>query len=642
MKDDIEKHELIALAERHLGKAALLEGLDNYYDPKEGCEKSFQEAQRHYMNSLSKRQELKETQDQREEIADLYLDFGRLYWLQGRWWYKKATDNKCDSKMLEEAFHLCEKSISETDQALALFKNTGCARGVAKAWGNQGNATLEIAKCTLLRKCKVRDANKYLERAKEYYEKNLADAEVIDRDDEKAHALRGLAEVYCMIPTQQLDLALNYAIQSHDLYLKLGGPKDIRWTQQLVKQIQNRMENLWQEHWSNDELIIRKALIDMDYWKGGVLPEPVYRKTGVAGKSRVWHLHIETPKGTVLGIIAKIDERKRFNDEWQAIETLRNLVTPIEVMLPVHENNRSHNVTIYNNAAQYVLAGHLWTLKQLLREQLFHSRNNCKDALEGLLDPLCLFYTSEPGGIRLSPKAGGTTWHDAFPQISHNLPEIREYSDIDYLKSLNPSLPNPYQSLENYLDDFCGRVLRSRIHGDLNLTNILVGLTGNYRPNKVFLIDLALSQDDAVTALDLARLECEFWHEVIASWEGNDRNNYTDNEWIRFFWKVRDCLDGRTRIGDVDPSIPSVMCNSLMWVNELRKQAMDVLKVGGKEYKMADYMTALYLTHMRSLAFKSVQESLMKCRIATLGASLALKYLEVLRSGQNPSLPIAR
>ena len=266
-------------------------------------------------------------------------------------------------------------------------------------------------------------------------------------------------------------------------------------------------------------------------------------------------------------------------------------------MLPIARNEAKHNVVIYENIAGQALSGQIWTLKRLLHEQLEHNPDNCLKALELTLKPLRLFYISEPGSSHLTDSKGQMTWRDVFPDIFRKLEPFEMKEEREWLKLPSRMLPDPLEHINNFLDEMRGRVMHSRIHGDLNLTNIIVGLNGHFAPDNVFLIDLANSKSDAVTACDLARLECEFWQETFPEISEND---LTCEETVNMFVLIRDCIDGRS--GILNDSIESMEYNIVNWINEIRKEANQTLSYNMRDYKMADYMTALYFTHLKSLS----------------------------------------
>ena len=393
-----------------------------------------------------------------------------------------------------------------------------------------------------------------------------------------------------------------------------------------------------EKYWQEDEPIIRMALIDIGYSVTDPLPMPSMLRTGVLGKSRVWPLTIRTSGGAECSLIAKRDESKRSHKEWEAIQGLRKLVTPIQAMRPLRDNKPEHGVVIYENVAEQALSGYVWTLEEFLNKQLANNLENSLLALKKVMRPLSLFYTSEPGAARLADDKGQSTWESAFPDWSKKLAQAKKNAPREWRDFVDPTIPDPFEYADKFMSELHGRTLRSRIHGDMNLTNALVALNGQYAPEQVFLIDLANSQPDALTLLDLTRLECEFWHEIFAASPAEDRQGVSEMEWPSIFVTVRDYIDGRTT-GLPDTLSPFAL-NAATWINTIRKEAFRILGSYQQEYGMADYMTGLYLTHILSLGFPSVCESDIKRHIAMLGAALALEYVLNLERGRNPDLPV--
>ncbi|NTW53809.1 MAG: adenylyltransferase/cytidyltransferase family protein [Chlorobaculum sp.] len=201
-EDDVEKYleqafsllgeqkikSLLPLAYRHRGKLNLIKGLDKYYIPKRNCfEKYFKKAEEDYKESLR----LCEEKD--IDKGNLYLDFGRLYWLWGL-----GYD---DIEVYDRAIELYQKSNQYTEYAQLIFdKNTEQIQkklGLAKAYGNKGNVYKSMAK--MGKKCNVKSAEEEVKRninlAVENYEKSLNLSEETKREDEIAHALWGLADI---------------------------------------------------------------------------------------------------------------------------------------------------------------------------------------------------------------------------------------------------------------------------------------------------------------------------------------------------------------------------------------------------------------------------------------------------------------
>jgi 2'-5' RNA ligase/tetratricopeptide (TPR) repeat protein len=245
----LEDRDGIAQATRHLGKLELLRGLDPFYKPSPASGKYFDKAGERYTTSLRIRETLQaEGLDQRERIADMKLDFGRLYWLEGQM-YEPQDGGGGGQECAEKALKKYEASNAVSREAMRLFEEIQSERGIAKAWGNLGNATKATAKF-FLRHGPPGAAAGPLTRAHEFYEKSLVIAGKIRREDEIAHAAWGLAEVHEILARHPrlhggagergklLAKALGYAKSSHKIYMSLGGRKDISATSELVTRIE--------------------------------------------------------------------------------------------------------------------------------------------------------------------------------------------------------------------------------------------------------------------------------------------------------------------------------------------------------------------------------------------------------------------
>lgn len=251
----LDHREGIAQATRHLGKSALLKGLDPWYKPTESSKQHFYEAERLYTESLRIREVLEQGGlDQRNKIADMKLDFGRLYWLQGQKYERDGREQQ-DHELIKASLEKYEQANKVSREAMVIFEEICSDRGIAKAWGNFGNATKEIVRF-LLSEGQLVNAIPRIVETHEYYEKSLDVAKRIKRKDEIAHALWGLAEVHELFADhpnlhsgfgnrkELLAKALTYAKESHGIYTSLGGSKDINTTQRLVDRINDKLSSL--------------------------------------------------------------------------------------------------------------------------------------------------------------------------------------------------------------------------------------------------------------------------------------------------------------------------------------------------------------------------------------------------------------
>lgn len=239
----------VAQASRHLGKAALIKGLDEYYVPNSDFDTYGTQAQGYYEESLSTRKKLADQGiDQREAIADMYLDFGRLYWLQGMRLEQIGHEND-DPNMLSQALQKYYDANRISLDAQRLFEKIKVDRGIVKSWGNLGNATKEIVKYALCQK-DWGVATYNIEKAHEYYAKNAEGGTNMKRIDEVSHGFWGLAEIYKIYAATPslhkstekkeslIRKALWYAEESNKIYTSLGGTKDINATRALVGELQ--------------------------------------------------------------------------------------------------------------------------------------------------------------------------------------------------------------------------------------------------------------------------------------------------------------------------------------------------------------------------------------------------------------------
>lgn len=125
-------------------------------------------------------------------------------------------------------------------------------RGIAKSFGNLGNATKEIVRF-MLAEDRTAEAAKRIAETQDYYDRSLRIAEKIRRRNEVAHAQWGIAEVYELYADYPdlhngagdssilLKTALRFAEESHLRYTFLGGAKDIKATERLVDQIKSKI-----------------------------------------------------------------------------------------------------------------------------------------------------------------------------------------------------------------------------------------------------------------------------------------------------------------------------------------------------------------------------------------------------------------
>lgn len=376
------------------------------------------------------------------------------------------------------------------------------------------------------------------------------------------------------------------------------------------------------EHRAQTERVLRRLHF---LPKRKAVPNPYRISTGVAGKSKLYFFAIPSGEG-VANLVVKFDEPIRASQEWKAIRELRRTNVPPLAMLPLEGNREDDGLVIYRDAGAVGFGTETVELRTLLERQIHGSPDNCVAALRSLWNTLDIFYRADPGSARLAANGEVLSWRSVFPGLGEHRSVIESVLDAHHAQVPLQGLPDPPGALDHRLNKLTGKLWLSRIHGDLNLQNVLIGLDGTKTPVGSMVIDLANTGTNRPTALDFARLETEVWHECFAAHVGNE------SDLLGTFKLVRDCLDGRHRpLGRGTCS--EVGLRYLQVVCAIRSHAAEMLRAGEKEYLLEDYQTALYLQHLLALHYKSVNESQSKTRLSILGAALSLKFLDDLDKG---------
>ena len=242
----------IALAIRHLGKLALLRGEYEQLKPGRTWESYFQESQQYYSDSLIIRSSRIESDAQRAiHVADLKLDFGRLFWLWGRkHWQRGGQLNGCI--VMQKTVGYYDQAVSVSYEAISIFEKLEneeeSNRGVAKAWGNIGNVHKERGRL-YIDLDRVGEAKSEFKRAENAFKKSLMVAEKIQKADEVAHANWGLGELFEIYANESplmrkdyLRKALQYASRSHDIYNRMETPYDEMITGNLYNRVLQKLQ----------------------------------------------------------------------------------------------------------------------------------------------------------------------------------------------------------------------------------------------------------------------------------------------------------------------------------------------------------------------------------------------------------------
>ena len=400
------------------------------------------------------------------------------------------------------------------------------------------------------------------------------------------------------------------------------------------------------------------------------LPPPHDVASGHTGKSRVYFVTL--PEG--LRIIAKFDP-EGGPQEWRVLSQLGPQAA-LRDMLPENWATAAKDGVIwYRDEFQAARAHRMLTFSQLVRAQLAKHPQHCAQALNLAFERLLLLHEQEPGRLKENgPNGQPMRWRDFFPELSHQeapsggfLARWRKmlesaqvaWPGLDWdqptlelpLGATTRSVPNPLaglaalvaagQPLEagpssvgknsvrlvlaELLRAPTGRVAVSRVHGDLNLANIVVGVNALYVPQMARIIDPANSQPQTATAMDFTRFESLFWPEACAATGASPPD---PAECLAAFVAMRDQLDGR-----VSPfAIPHSPFAAFAVVRALRQQAVRVLGKGEPDHGLEDFYHALCLNHLKVLSWS--HKDPLPAQLALLGAALSLQVLEDLHAGR--------
>ncbi len=395
---------------------------------------------------------------------------------------------------------------------------------------------------------------------------------------------------------------------------------------------------------ASHEAILQAALVKHDLWPVGLpLPQPAEAATGVAGVSSVYFLYLPNSNGSGRYIVAKFDERSRSEHEWEALEDLRRVSVPLGILKPIEGNRRDDGVLIFDAAEGLVGHKNCITLLKLLQHQIGVNTSNCIKGIAKTFSVLAPFYAREPGRPQKFNGSQKLVWNDVLPiyknTVSNGLETAkRHFPTVDWtqktisLPGIGRALPNPLHEPLFRSKQGTGAIQLSRIHGDLNLTNVLVAVEANREVDQALIIDLANCKPDRPLASDFARFELEVWRNVIS------KLPIDETTLLQSCLQARDCLDGRLdRL--TDSTHPGIL-SGIKIVNEVRRLASQFLKIDrltSTPYTLEDFFHCLYFLNIRALSYEDVRNSSCTAKVLILGSALTLEYLNELNAGSYAS-----
>ena len=366
--------------------------------------------------------------------------------------------------------------------------------------------------------------------------------------------------------------------------------------------------------------------------------------TGEAVRSAVYFLEVRPSFGPAWRLAAKFDVPERAAREWRAVDRLRQLHLPAEILLPLPFSHPEDGVIIFPLAGGD--SGTAVQMLQYLRPNLLEAPRHCCRCLRNVLGDqdatgpagaLHLFHQIQSRELRAATVARPHTWKAALPETwtelrSEALTDIteslrtlqpgRDWSAAAPFEHLGAVLPRPlwnfFPAIRALLRDKPSeRAAMGYIHGDLHLGNLLVCPRDDGSPQRVFVIDLDFTERDRVRALDFARLEVSLWQKALLP-EGAD--------WLADFVAARDYLDGRLPAA---PAFRTPAAGRLCTVvNYLRHLAWRTLRpeAGADHYVLNDYFYTLFFTFLSMLRFPDVRAD-EQARLMVAGAALTFETI---------------
>ena len=374
------------------------------------------------------------------------------------------------------------------------------------------------------------------------------------------------------------------------------------------------------------------------------LPQPLRVLSGIGGFSRLYLFHVGGQT-----VLVKFDRPDRQAAEWASIGRLRSLGNlPPEVLLPFPRNAATDGAIVFPAFQGRTVYGDVWQLNELLIERLLTRYEHPQQAAERMFSALERLYQ----GGRDVPSA--RTWHSSHPELSGRteqiapllagsgvaLPTDEETWEAAGLLGQPLATANPLSRMTHRLGQLAGTLFLSRVHGDLQSTNVLVSLGRLGAPESLAIIDLEKFADDQPVVDDLVRIEADFWRSVFTE--------IARRHLVRFappvvrklaaeaFVLALDALDGRSpRVRPSEPEVSALAHAAGRWVFELRQRSWRIiLPKGEASHWPRDWFHGLLFYDLKALLRPLVNQDPLRLRIVLLGAALAEETLRDMDAGR--------
>lgn len=373
------------------------------------------------------------------------------------------------------------------------------------------------------------------------------------------------------------------------------------------------------------------------------LPLPSKISRGPGGKSSVTHYVLRRgANGEVFHhvVVKDLDDGAEAAREAATLSALPEAVKQVKEFLVIVENtsDTSTGCLVFRDAAGFTQAGTCVDLEEVLTRRRWPEIFSVMDRTLALLERLHKqgsgLASGRPLTAAMSPgvldpakldearqrtlEALGTV-HAG--QLTIQLDGLLAESSRGSPLSAFEALPNPFMH-EWQLPQY----RTSLIHGDLNLSNVILLLQNDGVAGVPVFIDFASSAEAQPTAWDYAKLEAEVSLHVLPRLlaGGSDTNKHK----LRVFAEIRSILDGTRKIPLVWYLRRGTKWQFLRLLIRMRCVAAEALKQQIDDYGLLDYLRVLGCYFQRSLAFSNLRTNQLPCAIAMAGAALSAQVDE--------------
>ena len=391
--------------------------------------------------------------------------------------------------------------------------------------------------------------------------------------------------------------------------------------------------------WISKVLLKRQLLSPKD-----TLSDPPLVLSGRAGLSRVYWYHISSAGDdrASRSLLFKFDRPDRFENEWSAIETLREYAEARQIVLPIHANDRADGAIVYNSFGRSAIE--VLPLDHFLVRQFDQSVHIAR-----ILEQLQAF-TSELYS-RPNYEVFEESWEKRFPDLANAIASIQDQEHLADLSGIEAqlrrlssnrstiSLPNPVAALPQRLRERIGPLSTAAVHGDLQSTNILLALGAHSKPEMLAVIDIEKFDRNQPIAEDLALLEVDFirsiYPEVAKLVLGKHVLAIEEEALaVQFLVLVLTSLVGKEAPPAVLTERNATLANFLgAFILAVRNLFRESVLWKGPSYDPRQYFRFLYFHSLRALSYPMVTSNALKRRLLLAASSLAEQTLSDLESG---------